>query len=57
MNYNHITKDQVTAKITLDKEQQALILAIHDHGARALNPDNVHLLYGIIADLKNSIHK
>lgn len=58
MNYDNIIKtDNLKAKIVLDKEQQAMILALHDLGVKALNRDNVHVLYSIIADLKKEIHK
>lgn len=55
--YNHILSDdtEIKASVTLNKEQAAMVLAIHDFGLDMVNEDNKHLLYGIIADLKNQM--
>lgn len=55
--YNHILSDdaKIKASVTLNKEQAAMVLAIHDFGLDVVNEDNKHLLYGIIADLKNQM--
>ncbi|OOR87048.1 hypothetical protein B0181_11295 [Moraxella caviae] len=55
--YNHILSDgaEIKASVTLNKEQAAMVLAIHDYGLEVITDDNKHLLYGIIADLKNQI--
>lgn len=56
-SYNHILSDgaEIKASVTLNKEQAAMILAIHDYGLEVITDDNKHLLYGIIADLKNQM--
>ena len=56
-SYSHILSDgaEIKASVTLNKEQAAMILAIHDYGLEVITDDNKHLLYGVIADLKNQI--
>lgn len=54
-HYQHIISSQAQANITLNAEQQAMIYALDDYGLQAVNDENIHVLYGIIADLKNSI--
>lgn len=53
-HYQHITSPKAQASITLNAEQQTMIFALDDYGLQAINNDNVHIFYGIIADLKNS---
>lgn len=55
--YNHLLDEDIEIKldIVVNKEQAAMILAIHDFGLDVVNEDNKHLLYGIIADLKNQM--
>lgn len=56
-HYQHIINSQAQANITLNAEQQAMIYALDDYGLQAINKDNIHILYGIIAELKNSIRQ
>lgn len=56
MKYDFITDDK-SVKIKLSAEEQAMILDLHDNGVKVLNRDNIHILYGIISELKNQIHK
>lgn len=53
--YADLITDEMNTKITLDKEQQALVLAIHDYGLEIINDDNIHILYSILSDIKNKI--
>lgn len=53
--YDFLGDEPIQAKATLDKHQQALVLALHDYGLEVINDDNKHLLYSIIADLKAHI--
>lgn len=55
--YNHILSDdaEIKASVTLNKEQAAMVLAIHDYGLEVITDENKHLLYGVIADLKNQM--
>lgn len=53
--YDFLGDKPVQAQITLDKDQQALILGLHDYGLEVITDDNKHLLYSIIADLKAHI--
>lgn len=54
-HYRHIICSQAQAEITLNAEQQAMIFTLDDYGIQAINDDNIHVLYSIIAELKNSI--
>lgn len=56
-SYSHILSDdaEIKASITLNKEQAAMVLAIHDYGLEVITDENKHLLYGVIADLKNQM--
>lgn len=53
--YDFLGDEPIQAKATLSKDQQALVLALHDYGLEVINDDNKHLLYSIIADLKAHI--
>lgn len=53
--YDFLGDEPIQASIVLDKDQQALVLALHDYGLEVITDDNKHLLYSIIANLKAHI--
>lgn len=53
--YDFLGDEPIQASVVLDKDQQALVLALHDYGLEVITDDNKHLLYSVIADLKAHI--
>lgn len=47
---------KVFDNVELDQDQMAVVLQIHDFGIDRMTEDEKHLLYSVIAALKNRIH-
>lgn len=54
--YGHITTEEQTCSLSLNREQQLVLLYAYDYGTKALTPEMLSVLDSVINDLKDAIH-
>lgn len=55
--YQHLICNHAEIQIGLTAPQQALIFALDDDGIHCLHQDNIHLFYGMIAEIKQQLRQ
>ena len=53
--YDHIIFENKDAEITIDKQDQAVILKAYDYGLDMLNKEEIQQMDRVIAKLKNCV--
>ena len=54
--YGHITNDKTQCTISLNHEQQLVLLYAYDYGIKALTPEMVAVLDMVMNEIKNELH-